>query len=108
MATSDVFWPNIGKFRFWLSCQIAGRPLSFTYHYGFLPLDRGQWLWGAAAGIENAGARYVACPEVEDMAALAWAAHERGEVELVQRRLGAERFEYIAIRRAGALGKGDR
>ncbi len=100
VTTNEVFWPTIGRFRFWLDCQIANRPRAFTYHYGFLPLDPGQWLMGDAMGVENAEMRDVVCPAVEEIAALAWEAYEAGRVVVVQRRVGAGLFEYIAILRA--------
>lgn len=91
-------WPEIGKFRFWLASAATHRPRTFTYHYGYLARDRGQFLPAQTASTLG-GVKWVSCPEVEDLAELAWSAYERGEVVLVQRRHGEMWYEYLAIRR---------
>ncbi len=92
-------WPSIGKFRFWLESGATNRPRAFTYHYGFLARDRGQ-LVDAFTGSVLGGVKWVSCPEIEELAGLAWSAYERGEVVLAQRRRGDMWYEYLAIRRA--------
>ena len=91
-------WPNIGKFRFWLARPNWVRPSSFTYHWGFLAFDRGQFVEGTPNSILN-DRRWVGCDDVAKIAKLAWGAYERGEVTLVQRKLGRNRYQYIAMRR---------
>ena len=92
-------WPSIGKFRFWLVGGGPNRPRAFTYHFGFLARDRGQMVPVESASVLG-GVKWVSCPEIEELAGLAWSAYERGEVVLAQRRHGDMWYEYLAIRRA--------
>ncbi len=90
-------WPSLGKFRFWLDWVSASSPLTFTYHYGFLALDKGQML--PVSGVAPLGAEHwVPCEEVTEMARLAYDAYEAGKVVLVQRRFEHLWYEYIAVR----------
>ncbi len=97
---SGPAWPEIGKFHFWLRSGVSTLPPTFVYHYGLLARDRGQMVSVESDSILG-GVKWVPCEEVEGLAALAWAAYERGEVFLVQRKHGDMWYEYLAVRRVG-------
>lgn len=59
------------------------------YHVGLLSKDRGD--------VNRTSEEQ----RVNETACIAWKLHERGIVHLVQRRLGYEMYEYIAIRSSG-------
>ncbi len=98
-------WPSIGKFQFWLNWNTTATSRIFTYHYGFLALDKGQWLPGRTLGGIPGGERWVPCEEVTEIAALAWTAYEAGQVVLVQRKFEPLWYQYIAIRARGKDGR---
>jgi hypothetical protein len=79
-------------FRSWLASARAGD--RFAYYFGFLAL-----------GTDLDGRRLPepACRDALVVARAAWAAADRGLVHLVQRRLGENRFEYLAVARRQAF-----
>lgn len=97
LATPD--WPSIGKFRFWLDWSAPAAPRSFSYHFGYLALDKGQELPGPPGSLPGS-TRWVECAEVTEIAELAWSACAAGKVLLVQRRFEPLWYEYIAVRAA--------
>ena len=86
--------PGIGLVRAWLA-GVGGAQKShyFVYHRGHLEEDRGRWVVA-----EGNQVRWVVAEEVNKVAELMWAAYERGEVVLVQRRVGPGDWLYIAQR----------
>ena len=70
-----------------MAVDLAPPGTIICYHRGYLPYDRGS---GPADEIGGP------VREIEKMAILLW---EIGAIELVQRRLGDFRYEYLAIKR---------
>lgn len=100
VETIAAGWPSVGKFRFWLECglSVPSLPRTFAYHYGMLSRDRGQTVETDTISVLG-GVKWVPCPEIEEMAEMAWSAYERGEVVLAQRKHADMWYEYLAIRR---------
>lgn len=73
----------LAEFAYWL-LKPRG---SFIYHKGFLLLDRYKLF---------AGLVHVPEEPIHGLASMAWNAQSQGKVALVQRRLGAGCYEYIA------------
>jgi hypothetical protein len=90
-ASASTQRPGTKGFRAWLAKARAGDRV--TYFIGFL-----------AAGTGPNGALLPAADrhEVFHEAQIAWAAAERGLVHLLQRRLGQNCFEYLAVARPQA------
>lgn len=88
------------EFGMWLACAEPGTILQ--YHNGFLALD-----------VVVAGSRFSASDrqEIVDIAGYARWASDEHMVHLVQRRLGPNRFAYLAVMRpqkgASRSGRGD-
>lgn len=76
-------YPTLGELHFWLHNGKRGEV--FLYHLGLLALDRGP----EEKRIEI----------VDAVALLAWSAHMRREVVLVQQRIGENEFAYLAVKR---------
>jgi hypothetical protein len=75
--------PTVGEFNQWLD---MGKPGStFVYHIGFLAIDR-----------QTESGQPVAV--VDTLARLAWRAHLRGNVVLVQARQGEGEYVYLAVK----------
>lgn len=66
---------------------------SVVYHRGNLVYDRG--------GILPQKYRTPEHDAIDASATIAWSLYMAGKVHLVQRRLGANDYEYIAVRRVG-------
>ncbi len=90
----QVLTPAIGIVQAWLDGVIGKfhNKDAFVYHRGYLAFDREQIVMG-----EN-GPKVVVCEEVDEVARLMWAAHERGEVVLSQERVGVMDWLYLARR----------
>ncbi len=86
--------PAIGIVQAWLDGVIGKfhNKDAFVYHRGHLAFDREQMVMG------EDGPKMVVCVEVDEVAKLTWAAHERGEVVLSQKRIGVRDWLYLAQR----------
>ncbi len=67
-----------------------------VYHIGLLGSDRSDI---GRNGKRKSKEDLMAARDVNKVGDLAWELYERGSVILTQRRIGAELFEYIAIRK---------
>ena len=83
---------RITQFDRWFRSAKAGS--AFIYHEGYLPVDKahsvfmhGSW-WQQPRG------------EVDVIAATAWLEYLNGKLELVQRRVAPQHFQYIAVKRS--------
>lgn len=76
-------------FRVWL---VTARPgASYIYHRGLLCFDREPHIYQEDRGQME--------EDVNDLGEATWQASEDGMVHLTQRRIGKNRFEYIATKR---------
>ncbi len=91
----QVLTPAIGIVRAWLDRVLSRHPEKepFVYHRGHLAFDRARVIVG-----EDGHPKLVVCEEVDGVAKLVWAAHERGEVILTQHRLGKMDWLYMMQR----------
>jgi hypothetical protein len=86
MCTAGCEHVTANEFVKWLGLASPGERI--VYAVGFLSIAAHK----ADIGKDPAG------PKLNAVQAAAWKAHERGQVHLVQRRLGAERYEYFAVK----------
>ncbi len=91
----QVLTPALGTVQAWLDGVVETHfeHEAFVYHRGYLAFDRAQIVVGSD-GIP----KVMICKEVDDVAKAVWAAHERGEVVLSQRRLGKMDWLYLMQR----------
>lgn len=88
------------RFHAWLDHSHKGD--EFTYHQGLLTEDRWETIYTSMAkqddGTYELYREVAACEPVHSLAVAVMQAHEKGLVELMQRRLGPADYQYLAIR----------
>lgn len=65
----------------------------YVYWVGHLCSDRSPMTW------INGRLTNRLVPEVDELRRVVWAAHKKGKVYLLQKRLGTDRFAYLAFKR---------
>lgn len=83
----------IKAFRKWLASPTT---LYYTYHKGFLLMDRGRSL--SLDGFQF----YIENTAVDSLANVVWLASQEGSVFLMQKRIGPGSYEYRAYQRRRA------
>lgn len=90
----DTLDVTIAHFELWLKSARPGD--RFEYHRGFLAYDR-----ETVTMMPQGYYAHVFHEPMHDLGLTAYGAYERGQVELVQKKLGRERYSYFAIKRKG-------
>ena len=91
----DTLDVTIAHFELWLKTSRPGD--KFEYHRGFLANDR-----ETVTLMPQGYYAHVFHEPMHDIGLMAYSAYARGQVELVQKRIGRERYKYFAIKRRGA------
>lgn len=94
LAPDDTIDVTIAHFELWLKTARPGD--KFEYHRGFLAYDR-----ETVTMMPQGYYAHVFHEPMHDVGLAAYGAYERGQVELVQKKIGRERYRYFAIKRRG-------
>lgn len=86
------------ELRHWVKYARAGSTV--IYHRGHLQQDRWQFDFRSALSPHSSHSGYVSREPFNEIARVAYAAYQSGQLALFQRKTGANSYLYYALRRA--------